>query len=252
MAKTEDLSYSVEKQTFIGRLVYHENEKRPGILIVPTWMGLNNFVREKAKAIAELGYAGYAVDLFGDRREAKNPEEALELVKPLIIDRQIIRERLQKAAETLRNHSSVDGGKIAAIGFCFGGMCVLELAKSGYNIRGVVTFHASLGNRHNLPIKAVETASKIPASILLLHGYKDALAPEEELRALEKELDSRGADWQVHTYGQAMHAFTNPEADKPQLSLQYHEQTAYRSWQAMRDFLNEIFEPIPKVPADDL
>ncbi|MCC5833057.1 MAG: dienelactone hydrolase family protein [Chlamydiales bacterium] len=241
MAKTEDLTYSVEKQLFTGRLVSHENEKRPGILVVPTWMGLNDSIIEKTEAIAGLGYTAYAVDLFGLSREAKNTDEAFELVKPLIIDKQIIRKRLQIAAETLRGHPSVENSKIAAVGFCFGGMCALELAKSGYNIRGAVTFHASLDNRHNLPIKPVETAPNIPASLLLLHGYKDALAPENDLRDLEKEFDSRGADWQVYTYGQAMHAFTNPKVNKPELSLQYHEQTANRAWLAMRNFLTEIF-----------
>ena len=150
MAKTEKLSYSIENQTFTGYLACGE-KKRPGILVVPTWMGLNAFVKEKAEAIAALGYAGYAVDLFGEQREAQNPEEALELVKPLIADREIIRRRLKTAAETLRSHPSVENDRIAAIGFCFGGMCVLELVKSGYRFNGAVTFHASLGNRAICP-----------------------------------------------------------------------------------------------------
>lgn len=246
MIDIQTLPFSIDKRTFTGHLAYDTKteQKRPAILVVPTWMGLNAFIKEKAKALAQLGYIGYAVDLFGDQKEAKNADEARELVKPLIIDRQIIRDRLQTAADTLRTHSLVDAEKVAAIGFCFGGMCVLELAKSGYNVSGVVTFHASLGNRDNLPMKPVETAQQIPASILMLHGYKDALAPEKELSALEQELDARGVDWQVHTHGQAMHAFTNPKANMPEYSLQYHEKTANRAWQAMRHFLTEVLGPV--------
>ncbi len=234
----EKLSYSIDQKTFIGHLAYKPGkEKRPAVIVIPTWMGLNAFARAKTEVVAELGYIGYAIDLFGDQIEAKTTDEARELVEPLRADKQIILDRLQKAIESVRNHPLVDENKIALVGFCFGGMCALELAKSGCALSGIVTFHASLGNL----TKPDMGGSKIPAPILMLHGYKDTLAPKSDLAALEEELDARGADWQVHTYGEAMHAFTNPKVNMPERSLQYHEKTANRAWLSMENFLTEIF-----------
>lgn len=240
MAKIEALSYALENKNFIGHLAY-DGEKRPTVLVVPTWMGLNAFTRDKTEALVELGYTAYGVDLFGEGLEAQTPEEARKLIAPLFSERQLIVERLSKAIEAVSAHPSADPNKVAMIGFCFGGLCVLEFTKTGYPLKGAVTFHAALGNPYDLHVQPIEIASSIPASILMLQGYKDALAPEGELRKLEKELTQAGADWQMVIYGNAMHAFTNPKANMPEHSLQYHELTAERAWLAMKNFLSEIF-----------
>ena len=244
MLKSEPLSYTCEEQRFTGHLAYDasHSSRRPAILVVPTWMGLNAFARNKAEALTQDGYVGYAVDLFGDSKEATSPDEARKLITPLVADRHLIRKRLRAALEAIRSFSLVEPTQVAAIGFCFGGMCVLELAKSGCELPAVVSFHASLGAPSGLPMKPVETAMRIPASILLLHGYRDALAPEHELLKLQKELDERNVDWQVHIYGEAMHAFTNPKTHLPEHSLQYDEKAAHRAWRAMQNFLTEIFQ----------
>lgn len=238
MLKSEPLAY----QNFNGYLAYDSShdQSRPAVLIVPTWMGLNDFVRQKADALAELGYVAYGVDLFGDGKVAQNAEEAQKLITPLVADRQLICDRLEMALQTVQSHPLVDPSKCAAIGFCFGGMSVLELAKSGCALCGVVSIHGVLGKPIDIPSKPVPIADTIPASILVLHGYKDALSPEEALLEFEKEMAARGADWQVVVYGEAMHAFTNPEANMPELSLQYHEKTANRAWLATQNFLSEI------------
>ena len=211
------------------------------VLVIPTWMGLNDFAKAHCDALAELGYVGFGIDLFGGGTVATTPDEARELIRPLVLDRKRLRERLLEVIEEVKGRPEVDTTKIGVIGFCFGGMCALELAKSGVKLSGIVTFHASLGNPGGLPSEPVESAASIPTPLLMLHGYKDALAPEEELLKLERELARRGADWQVVTYGEAMHAFTNPKANMPERSLQYNEKIAGRAWHAMVDFFAELF-----------
>ncbi|NGX60957.1 MAG: Carboxymethylenebutenolidase [Chlamydiae bacterium] len=243
MIQKEPYDYPIAGKTCKGYLTYDNDtkEKRPAVILAHAWMGQNPFIREKAEQIASLGYLGLAVDLFGEGKTTADHLEAREMITPFVQDRQLIRDHMNSVVEKLRNHPLVDSERIAAIGYCFGGVCALELAKSGADIKGVVSFHGVLGNPHSIKQKPIETALQIPASILILHGYKDSMVPEEDLLAFEKEMSRKGADWQVHVYGEAMHAFTNPSAQMPEISLQYHEKSARRSWQAMENFLSEIF-----------
>ena len=248
--KIEVVDYFLDNLSFKGYLVYPDTiqKKRPAILpailVGPTWMGLNPFFQAIFELLADLGYIAFGVDFFGDGGVASNPEEAKSWIAPLMEDRQILRDRLYAALNYIRTHPLVDRDKIAGVGYCFGGRAMLELAKSGAHISGVVSIHGVLGNPLELPCKPIKTATQIPASVLLLHGYKDAMVPEEDLLSLERELSLRGVDWQVVVYGDAMHAFTNPAADMPELSLQYHEKSAQRAWKTTRTFLEELFEPL--------
>lgn len=243
MIKSEKVNYFLDDLPLNGFLSYDDTieEKQPCVLIAPTWMGLTPFIREKTEAVAKLGYLAFGIDFFGEGAEAKDPLEAKKWITPLLENRQILRDRMYAALNFIRTHPKADHERIAAIGFCFGGGAVIELAKAGANIRGVVSFHGVLGNPHHIEMKPMEISQTIPASILLLHGYKDPFAPEEDLLQFEKEMSARGVDWQAVIYGEAMHAFTNPKVNVPESGLQYHEKSAKRSWQAMKNFLEEIF-----------
>jgi dienelactone hydrolase len=239
----EELAYGFNGREFKSTIFYEETDYRlPAVLVLPTWMGLDDFAFKKGSQIATLGYLVCVVDLFGNGIKADNREHAKELIIPLVEDRSTLRGRLKKTVEEIRGHPVTDKQRQAAIGYCFGGACALDFAKSGYNLRGVVSVHGVFGNPHQVKMKPVSTAERIPASILVLHGYKDALSSEQDIRAFEKEMNDKGADWQMIIYGRAMHAYTNPQAHMPEKSLQYDELTANRSFLAKRQFLEEIFK----------
>jgi len=210
-------------------------EPRPAVLIVHDWSGRNAFADEKAKKIAELGYVGFAVDLYGNGQVATTNEDKSALMHPLMTERALIRSRLQTALNEVRKLPSVDSKKIAIMGFCFGGLCALELARSGAEILGTVTFHGLL---HADP--QMKTAP-IHAKILALHGYDDPMVPPEKVIAFAKEMTTAGADWQLHAYGNTLHAFTNPAAHDTKLGLIFDEAANRRSWIALENFLAEIF-----------
>jgi dienelactone hydrolase len=207
---------------------------RPGIVIAHAWRGQRDFEREKAEKLAGLGYVGFAADVYGAARLAEDNDEATALMTPLLADREALRRRIRAAAHTLKEHDAVDPHRIAAIGYCFGGLTVLELARSGEPVRGVVSFHGLL-ERGDAP-----TAESIPAKILVLHGAEDPLAPMDRVVALAAELSEAEADWQVHVYGGAMHAFTNPHANDLAQGTVYDETADRRSWQTMQRFLEEV------------
>jgi dienelactone hydrolase len=239
----EILLYQFDGVNFKHKLFFEKKTgKHPVVLIVPTWMGMNAFALEKGREMAALGYLTCVVDMFGEGVEAQDQEEAKNQVIPLLEDRQLIRERLQKLLEEIASDPRADRFNIAAIGFCFGGSCVLELAKSGQDIRGVACIHGLLGNPYKLSMRPVSTADYIPASILVLHGYKDALSSEQDLLNFEKEMDEKKADWQMIIYGTAMHGFTNPQLHMPHYSLQYDEKSSKRAFLATKQFLAEILK----------
>lgn len=208
---------------------------RPLVLIHHAWGGRDGFVAEKAKCLAELGYLGFAADTYGRGVLGKTPEENAGLMQPFMADRAKLQQRLHAALAAAKLLPWADNGKIAAIGFCFGGLCALDLARSGADLRGVVSFHGLLvppGNISNPQIKA---------KVLVLHGHDDPMAPPAQVQALQSELTRAGADWQVHSYGNTMHAFTNPVANNPGFGTVYQPLADRRSWQAMQNFLAEIF-----------
>ena len=208
--------------------------KRPGVMIAHAWAGRSDFENGKAEALAKLGYVGFALDNYGRGILGTNTAENSALIQPFLDDRAMLQGRLQIALEVLKGLDEVDASRVAAIGFCFGGLCVLDLARTGTDIRGVVSFHGLFGSPGNT------AGNKIKAKVLALHGWDDPMAPPDQVVSLAEELSSMGADWQVHGYGNTMHAFTNPQANDPDFGTVYSPDADRRSWNAMQDFLSEI------------
>jgi len=210
--------------------------RRPTVLINHTWAGRDEFVAGKAKKLAELGYVGFAVDMYGKGVLGANPDENMKLMQPFMADRGMLQQRMKAALAAVKLMPWVDDSKIAAIGFCFGGLCSLDLARTGVDIKGVVSFHGLL-----VPPPGNALVNSIKAKILALHGHDDPLVPAEQMLAFEQEMTDAGADWQLHSYGNTMHGFTNPLANDPIFGALYQPDADRRSWIAMQNFLTEIF-----------
>lgn len=239
----EDFKYHVGQKTMVGHLVYDRSDsrKRPAVLIAHAWRGQDEFAREKALELARMGYVALAVDMYGDRLNATSDEEAFKLMSVLFLDRKELRKRIVAAFEALKGCPFVESTKIGAIGFCFGGLTVLELLRSGVNVRGVVSFHGVLGSTlGEFKAKSEPIAQKVPGAILLLHGNDDPLVTQNDLVNLEKELTQANVDWQINIYGHAAHAFTNPAANDSQGGKVYNAKITQRAWQAMHLFFEEI------------
>jgi len=237
---TESVPYSDAVGKMIGFLAYDDAKvktKAPGVLIVPQWQGLSDYERGRAKQLAELGYVAFCADVYGDGHVAADQKEAAALAtKYRGGDRTLFRERLKAALAALRRSPHVDPLRCAAIGYCFGGTGVLELARSGADLLGVVSFHGGLDS----PTPA--DGKNIKAKVLILHGADDPFTPKESITALEKELKDAGVDYQFVYYSGAVHAFTQPLAgNDPSKGMAYNEKADKRSWTAMRDFFQEIF-----------
>jgi dienelactone hydrolase len=241
--RSEEISYRAGNITCKGYLAVETSVvqyKRPVVIIAHAWRGLDSFAKEKAHALAKLGYIGFAADLYGDGRVAKNDDEAAALMGPLFLDRKLLRDRIVAAFTTMQNHQDVDPSRIAAIGFCFGGLTVIELLRSGADVRGVVSFHGVLGESlGGMNAEKIPSILPIKGALLLLHGYKDPLVSQQDLVAIQKEFSDANIDWQLDIYGDAAHSFTNPEATNPDSGMVYNESAAKRSWLSMQHFLHE-------------
>ncbi len=209
--------------------------RRPAVLINHTWVGRDEFVAEKAIKLAELGYVGFAVDMYGKGVLGTSPEQNSALMQPFMDDRLLLQKRIQAALYAVKLLPWVDDHNVAAIGFCFGGLCVLDLARSGSDLKGVVSFHGLLGAPTH------PAAKPIKAKVLVLHGHNDPLATPDQVLAFEQEMTLAGVDWQLQCYGHTAHAFTNPLANDPDHGMVYRAQADSRSWLAMKNFLSEVF-----------
>lgn len=229
--------YHHGEQELHGFLAYDETHEhpRPAVLIAHDWSGRNEFACEKAQDLAEMGYVGFALDMYGVGRLGTTTQEKKALMEPLINDRLLLRARLQAAYDAIIGMPEVDINRIAIIGFCFGGLCALDLARSGADLKGVVSFHGLLAKPKDIPNKTIS------AKVLALHGYEDPMVKSEELKTFCEEMTTAQVDWQVHMYGHAQHAFTNPHAHDSYLGTVYNETAAHRAFQAMANFLTEIF-----------
>ena len=208
----------------------------PGVLVSHAWGGRGDLECDKARELAALGYCGFALDVFGKGVRGSGPEENAKLIQPFIEDRVLLQARLATALEKLRGQSEVDAARTAAIGYCFGGLCVLDHARSGSNVRGVVSLHGLFSPPGNT------VGTPISAKILALHGHEDPMVAVEAVNALQTELTDAGADWQIHVYGGTKHAFTNPQANDPSHGLAYNAAAARRAWVVTRDFLEEVLD----------
>ncbi len=212
--------------------------RRPGILVVHEWWGLNDYIRRRVHMLAELGFTALAVDEYGGGQVADDPDEAGRLMNGVLGDMSQAESRMHAALEYLQDHASVDSGRIAAIGYCFGGAMVLHAARTGMPLAGVVSFHGALGSFHK------PAPGSVLAKIMVCHGAEDVLVPQDQVTALKDEMRAAGADLRFISYPGALHGFTNREADangeKYGLPLAYSEDTDRRSWQEMQDFFKEI------------
>jgi dienelactone hydrolase len=209
--------------------------KRPGVMIAHAWAGRSDFENGKAEDLAKLGYVGFAIDNFGKGVLGKSTEENSALIQPFLEDREMLQNRLLNALKVMKALDAVDDSRVAAIGFCFGGLCVLDLARSAADVNGIVSFHGLFGPPGNT------AGNKIKAKVLVLHGWDDPMATPDQVVSLGAELSGMGADWQIHGYGNTMHAFTNPDAHDPDFGTVYNPDADRRSWNTMQDFLCEIF-----------
>lgn len=207
----------------------------PCILIAHTWAGRTQLEESKAEQLAELGYAAVAVDLYGKGVRGQSRDENAALMKPLMDDRARLQQRMKLAVTQCRKQKEVDAAKVAAMGFCFGGLCVLDLARTGADILGVASFHGLFSPPGNLDDVAIR------CKVLALHGWDDPMAMPQDVLALADELTNAGADWQIHAYGNTMHAFTNPAAEDEAHGTVYDADADRRSWQSLQLFLAEIF-----------
>jgi dienelactone hydrolase len=210
-------------------------DRRPAVLINHTWAGRDNFVADKARKLAALGYVGFALDMYGKGVLGTSVEENAELMQPFMENRGKLQQRMKIALSTVKLLPWVDDTKVAAIGFCFGGLCALDLARTGVDIKGVVSFHGLLGTPDNTK------SNKIKAKILALHGHDDPMGLPEQVLAFQEEMTLAEADWQFVSYGNTVHAFTNPIAKDHNSGMVYQADADRRSWLAMQNFLAEIF-----------
>jgi dienelactone hydrolase len=236
--KTETVEYKEGTTILEGFVAYDDaaKGKRPGVIIVHEWMGLGDYVKGRAKQLAELGYVAFAADIYGKGVRPTNPKEAMEQVSKYKGNRSLMRTRANAAFETLKNNPKVDTSKLLAMGYCFGGTTAIEMALSGLPLKGVVSFHGGL----DFPGLAVDS-KKIQTPILVLHGAVDPNVPPEQVNTFTKAMDQAKVDYQFIAYSGAVHAFTQPQAgNDPSKGAAYNEKADKRSFQAMKDFFQEV------------
>lgn len=234
--RSEPLEYHEGDTICEGYAAYDASSsaKRPCVLIAHAWDGANDYIRAKALDLARMGYLGFALDVYGKGVRGGVNEDNSRLMAPFVSDRALLRRRLNAALAASKRHPLTDPERIAVIGYCFGGPCALDLARSvPPGLLAAVSFHGVLQ-----PPRLGPQAS-ITAKILILHGWKDTVAPSADVLAITRELSDAGADWQLTVYGRAMHAFTNPAVHDPQGGIAYGATAGRRSWAAMSGFLEE-------------
>lgn len=237
MIKTQKIEYHDGDVLLEGHYAYDDKitEKRPAVLVAHDWSGKNTFACNKADKLAELGYTGFAIDMYGKGKLGKTKEEKIALMTPLMENRSLLQKRILAAFEIVRKLDTVATSNIGAIGFCFGGLCVLDLARSGAEVKAVVSFHGLLHAPDSL------ANSHITSKVLALHGFNDPMVTTDHVLAFGAEMTQAKVDWQLDMYGNAMHAFTNPEANDPGFGTVYEKRADARSWIAMKEFFKEAF-----------
>jgi dienelactone hydrolase len=235
--QTESLDYSDGETKMRGWLAHPVGEgRRPAVLVAPTFAGCDDFARGKAEALAQLGYVGFALDPYGEGKTGATREESRALMQSIATDRPRLRKRMAAAIDTVRGLEAVDPTRVAAIGFCFGGLCALDMARMGADLRGVATFHGILNPADGLPNETIR------AKVLVLHGWDDPMVPPERVVSFAKEMTDAGVDFQIHAYGHTVHSFSNPQANDRASGTAYEPNADRRAWIAMRSFLEEVFE----------
>ncbi len=238
--KEETVNYTADTITANGYVVYDANKegKRPAVLVVHEWWGQTDYARGRAKQLAELGYIAMAVDMYGNGRTAEDPQGAQTLAMPFYMNPQLAKTRLDAAIAKLKSYPQTDTAKMAAIGYCYGGFVVINAAKLGADLKGVVSFH---GNLSGAPV----SKELLKANVLVCHGEADPLVSPAEVSAFKKSMDSVGASYTFKSYPNAQHAFTNPAATevgkKFKMPVSYNASADSTSWNDMKAFFGKIF-----------
>lgn len=239
--KEENITYILNGVSFKGYVAYDENVKgkRPAVLVVHEWWGLNDYAKMRVRKLAELGYIAMAVDMYGNGKVAANPKEAQELAMPFYKDPQLAKTRFHAAMEKLLGYQQADASNVAAIGYCFGGSVVLNCAKLGENLKGVVSFHGGLAG-------VPADKSLLKAKILVCHGGSDKFVSQQDVDMFKHQLDSIGATYSFKVYPNATHAFTNPDATKVgkefNMPIEYNAEADANSWSDMKTFFANLFK----------
>jgi dienelactone hydrolase len=235
--REQSIEYRDGETLLEGFLCYDEAQPgpRPAVLICHAYGGRDEFVERKARRLAWQGYACFALDNYGKGVRGRTPEESKALMTPFMNDRRLLQRRLLAGLAAARAMPIIDPKRIAVMGFCFGGLCALDFARANADVRGAVSFHGLLK-------PSGFTEPKIKAKVLMMHGYDDPMAPPDDVLAVAKEFTTAGADWQLHAYGQTVHAFTNPAAHNRDGGLQYDEAADRRSWHTLVQFLDEVLK----------
>ena len=237
--KEDSVSYNLNGKKYIGFIDYDANKegKRPAVLVVHEWWGLTDYPRSRARQLAELGYIAMAVDMYGDGKIGNDPKTAQDLATPFYKDPMLAKTRLDAAINELKTYPQTDTSKMAAIGYCYGGYIVLNAAKLGANLNGVVSFHGDLSG---VPV----SKDSLKAKILICHGEADQFV-NPEVAAFRKSMDSAGVDYTFKSYRNATHAFTNPAATEKgkqfKMPIEYNAAADSASWNDMKDFFKKIF-----------
>jgi dienelactone hydrolase len=237
--KTEIIEYRQGDTVLQGCLAYDAaiSGRRPGVLIIHQWKGLTDYEIKRAEMLARLGYVAFALDIYGKGVRPKSPQEAGAEAGKYKSNRALLRARAQAGLAVLQKHELADPKRVAAIGYCFGGTAVIELARSGADIAGVVSFHGGLDSPHP------EDGRNIRCKVLALHGADDPHVSAKDLAAFEDEMRQAKVDWQLNKYGGAVHSFTDWNAgNDPARGAAYNEKADRRSWEAMKLFFAEIFK----------
>jgi dienelactone hydrolase len=228
-----EINYTVDGTVFDGAIAINEGQiaKRPAIMVFHGWEGRSEEQTELARSLTTMGYIGFACDVFGNGLRGNLNGDNSSLIAPLLQDRELLLKRLVGTARFVQSLPDVDPNRVVAIGFCFGGLCVLDLARSGIDIQAVACFHGLYVRPKKLPIIPIK------AKVIVFHGWDDPMLPAEDMVALGKELTEAKADWQLHAYGNTMHAFMAPSANRPEAGIQYSERSAKRAWDVLEMFL---------------
>jgi len=232
--KIQEVRYECNEKKMVGYAAFPDSKSSPLVLIAPTWAGKDNFVHERACDLANLGYTAFAIDMYGDGKVGSGPSENESLMTPLLENRDMLKQRVLAALEIGKNLNGVDSSKVAAIGYCFGGLVALDLARSGADINGVVSFHGLL-----MPSSIAQNGIK--SKVLVLHGERDPMVPLSMVNDFQQEMTKENVDWQLHSYGGTYHAFTNPDANDIEMGALFNDEANKRSWNSMLNFFNEIF-----------
>lgn len=236
-----EVSYQANGTTLKGYLAYDDaiKGKRPAVLVVHEWWGHNSYARKRADMLAGLGYTALAVDMYGDGRQADHPDEAGKFAAEVSRNMPLAKARFEAGMQLLRKHKTVDAKQLAAIGYCFGGGVVLHMARIGENLKGVASFHGSLGT------DSPAQPGKVKARILSFTGEDDPMISADAVAAFKQEMEQAGANYRVVTYPGVKHSFTNPDADelgrKFNLPLAYNAEADHDSWQQTKTFLRMVF-----------